>query len=231
MRARLLLLLIVGGFTFGCAKEPAPPRAPRPLTVDQARAKMVEAVRDQGGGTLFLMPVEETTPAGVFDEMGVQTFRVLDEPDEPFAFETFAVTDEEVVQVGSGLGGPGITSMTMTDVDGDGRPDLLYVAGSGRRIKSFNAGAVDRPGFEKFDPTRPVVEGEVQQPRPLRRRDVALDYRDPIELRQSPSGLEVWDSGRNVKLGVLEMRDDGANFVAADDLPTAVKRRFKSPRM
>ncbi len=97
------------------------------------------------------MPLEETTPDGLFDEMGVQTFRVRDEPDELYAFETFAVTDEEVVPVGSGAGGPGITAFTIADADGDGRADLLYVSGSGRSIKSYDAGSIDRPGFTKYD--------------------------------------------------------------------------------
>ena len=228
---RLLIVPMIACLVAGCASEPAVVEGPRPLTTEAARQRLVEAMRAEGGGTLFQMPIEETTPDGVYEKLGVQTFRVRDEPGELYAYETFAVTDEEVTQVGSGLGGPGVTKFTMADADGDGRVDLLYVAGGGKRFKSFNAGAVDRPDFEPFDPAVPAAPAAPMTPRPLRKRDAALDYRDPIELRQAADGLDVWDPARDVRLGRLVMRADGADFVAADDLPPAVRRRFVSPPM
>ncbi|MEM1011024.1 MAG: hypothetical protein AAGI46_02245 [Planctomycetota bacterium] len=215
----------------GCSSEPdvAPP--PTPQSVEGARARLITQLEDQGGGTLFLLPLEETTPDGVFENLGLQTFRVKDEPGEVFAYETFAVTSDDAIQVGSGSGGPGITSFTLADADGDGELDLVYVTGSGRGIKSYDAGAIDRPGFVPYDPANPPLADQPVARTPLRSRPVALGYRDPIELRPvaSGNGFDVWDPGRRVRLGRLVFREESADFVVADGLPRNVQQRFLSP--
>jgi len=139
----------------GCASEPEAPVAPSPMPSGEAQRRIVQEMRAQGVEAIYQFPLVETTPTRAFEEMGIQTFKVRDEPGELYAFETFAVTDEEVRQVGSGLEGPGIESLTIADADGDAKPDLLWVAGGGRNFKTYGVGALDRPGFEPFDPMKP----------------------------------------------------------------------------
>jgi hypothetical protein len=228
---RLAVCLLAAAVVGGCASnEPKPLPPPEPVSVDDARRKVAAAARQDGpaGDAFASYPIQETTPPRLFDELGVQTFRVTGGPAE---YETFAVTDEQVLRLGSGFGGPGITAFSFEDADGDGAGDLLWAVGSGTGIKQYGVGLVDRPGFRPYDANDPPFEAD-PTPRPLRERKVALRYRDAVELRRNDAGqMEVWDSGRKVRLGRLRVIGDMATFEAESDLPPEVRRRFLEPRM
>ena len=213
----------------GCASGPEPVAAPARLTPEQAQPVVVERLQASSAGLppRFELPLEETTPDGLFDAMAMQTFRVNG---GLYQDETYAVAEGSVARVGTGLGGPGIVSMQLADADGDGNVDLLYISGSGRGVKTYTVGAVDRPGYEPYDPANPSL---TRQAAPIRVRDPQIQYRYPIELRPATNGegFDLYDQGRDFRLGRLLFRGGRAEFLPANNLPLGVKRRFIQPRL
>jgi hypothetical protein len=217
-----LLLSIVAG----CASEP-PPLDLRPVPVSPAQAapRVAGALPERIDGTAVPPPtLRETTPPGVFEVLSVQTFQVTD---GLYEFETFAVTEEEVIQIGTGFGGPGIIAFRPVDADDDGNPDLAYAFGSGQSIKRFGVALLDRPGY------RPPRVGEFADPatRPappaMRVREIDFFYRDPIELRGGDGAIEVWDPARNTRLGRLVGRGGRMTMEVEPDLPRFVRQRIQ----
>ncbi|MEL7239745.1 MAG: hypothetical protein AAGK78_12870 [Planctomycetota bacterium] len=169
--------------------------------------------------------LEETTPAGLYEALGVQTFQVSD---GLYQFETYAVTGDDTRQLGTAIDGPGMTDMLLADADGNGQPDLSFAVGGGRGLKQYTVGVVDRPGYvaETEAVTRPNLK--------LRVREAPLIYRDPIDLREEGGLVEVWDQKRAVRLGTLRVSADALRrieFVPAPDLEPKVRRRFLQPRV
>lgn len=206
----------------GCAgpsaSEQGPTRLPETIAVERV-ANALNANR-----SLTSVPLRETTPEGLWEGIATQTFRITDDFYED---ESFALTNTETVQLGSGYGGPGIVFTLVEDLDGDGKVDLGYVTGSGSGVKRYNIGVLDRPGYSpaNSETNQPAVTAS------LRQRGVDFEYRDPVELRVTGGRVEVYDPARRVLLGTLRLTDDAAVFEPARDLPLHVRRRFLRPQL
>ncbi len=78
------------------------------------------------------IPLEELSMEGqLIDQLGVRVFRVVDGPlqNETFLF----LGDGPVLRLGEALGGQGVSSLALSDLDGDGRSEFYfsYSFGSG----------------------------------------------------------------------------------------------------
>ena len=225
---RLAAGVVAAGLLSGCGGS-SRVEMPARMTSGTASAKVNAFIaRDTPTASdLTGLQLEETTPDGAFEKLGVQTFRVTE---DLYQFETFAVTPTETIKIGSGLDGPGITEMRLTDLDGNDGPDLVFTSGTGRGNKQYSVGVLDRPGYEPA----PDPEAPATSPVPLRVRNVRLTYRDPLRFEQPGKLVEVWDDQRNVKLGTLRLSGDQRDsivFVADAEIPAHIRRRFLEPRM
>lgn len=213
-------LLLAAGLSaasaIGC-RTPAADRAlPQRLSESTAslRIERFERSRQPTLSPSVSFPVVESTPPGVWEALYLQTFRVTD---GLFEYETYALTLDEVAQLGAGLRGPGVVDFALGDVDRDDEPDLAFASGSRSGLTRFGIGVIDRP----VDNVRGA----------LRQRRVPFSYRDPVRFGQSERGLEVWDVNRDIRLGRLVPAGARVRFMPESDLPRSVRERFLEPRL
>ena len=190
-------------------------KAPLPLSTTAAAALIEQSLAERSITTAPAEPIalRETTPDALFGALHTQTFRVTE---GTYANDTFAVTEQAAVPLGTGFGGPGIVDAHVGDADSDGQPDLTFAYGSGSGIKRFEIGVYDRPGDG--------IRGEP------RTRRVGFSYRDPVRFETADQRLEVWDNNRNLKLGDIVASGDRLIFRAKADLPRVVRERMLEPQ-
>jgi len=82
-------------------------------------------------------PLKETTPAEVSERMRTQVFTVTAGIAQ---FQSFVIHSGQVSPLGRSFGGFGITSMVVTDLDGDGRPELAFAYSWGSGIHRSQVG-------------------------------------------------------------------------------------------
>lgn len=211
----LWITLVACAGAGGCqASGDAADAPPTRVTLPVASSRIGQAIPNMIAGDDQTPAVRETTPQGLFEALATQTFRV---EEGIGANDTFAVTADEAVALGTGYGGPGIVAFHLGDVDGNGTPDLAYAFGSGSGIIRFEVGIYDRPD----DPLR----GQA------RTRRVPLSYRNPLQFREVDAGLEVWDANRNEKIGLISAAGDELRFVLTAPLPQGVRERLLEPRL
>lgn len=77
------------------------------------------------------LPMPEMPVPEVWEHLPVQIFRVTD---GPFARETFLIREGTVVRLGTAVGGQGVTSIRVSDLDRDGSAELLFTYSFGSGI-------------------------------------------------------------------------------------------------
>lgn len=95
----------------------------------------------------YLPVVEELTTMGgeVIVQVSARIFRIVE---EPFLNETFLITQNSIVlQLGSAVGGMGVSSLALGDTDGDGRSELYYTYSFGSGIHQSAIG-VYAPAYD-----------------------------------------------------------------------------------
>jgi hypothetical protein len=73
-------------------------------------------------------PLKEITTDDVWNRLHVQLFQVTE---GVRAYETLVIAGERVRYIGHGFGGFGVRSVVVADLDGDGRPELVYTYSCG----------------------------------------------------------------------------------------------------
>jgi hypothetical protein len=103
---------------------------PQIYTPEEAEDLIVAYLRSQGLdlGVEPILPVEEVPLEELWGALGVQVFRVSA---GKFMKESFLVRGSDVIQLGAALGGQGLTSLLLSDLDQDGQVELLYAYSSG----------------------------------------------------------------------------------------------------
>ena len=81
---------------------------------------------------LINVPLEEGS-----ETLPIQIFRVTD---GPFARETFLIRGDTVLQLGTAVGGAGVTSIQVSDLDRDGSAELLFAYSFGSGIHQSRIG-------------------------------------------------------------------------------------------
>lgn len=76
-------------------------------------------------------PLTELTTDEVWQRLRAQVFQVND---GNHMFNTYLIKNKETVPLGTGVGGMGLTSMCVADLDQDGNPELVYTYSWGSGI-------------------------------------------------------------------------------------------------
>lgn len=102
--------------------------------------EMIEAyLRDQGLdlGIEPILPVEELPNEELWGALRAQVFRVSG---GKFLKESFLIKGSYVIQLGTALGGQGLTSVVVADLDQNGQAELFYAYSSGSDIPQSRIG-------------------------------------------------------------------------------------------
>ncbi|QGQ95020.1 hypothetical protein EHS13_09040 [Paenibacillus psychroresistens] len=83
----------------------------------------------------------EITSSDIWDKTKCQLFKV--------AGETFIVANQEVVHIGNGLGGYGVTSAVPYDVNKDGTSEIIYTYSFGSGIHRSIISWIDLMNFKE----------------------------------------------------------------------------------
>ena len=227
--ALLSVATFFAGGAVGCTGGPsAADLAPQRQSLSAAQPRIAaDLERKRPTAVSFVtVPVVETTPDGLWEAMAVQTFNVTGDMHQ---YESFAVTEGDVEQLGSGFGGPGIIEYQLVDADRDGTRELAFVVGSGTGVKRYTVGLLDRPQYEPVDPANPPATKPA--PAPMRQRAVRVSYRDPLTLKETAAGVEVWDPARQTRIGRITGGGGAVRFEPEANLPRIVRQRVLEPRM
>ncbi|MDX1416747.1 MAG: hypothetical protein R3293_21275 [Candidatus Promineifilaceae bacterium] len=96
------------------------------------------------------LPLEELPLPGLWESLRVQLFRMVD---GPMANETYLINGHIVLPLGTAVGGQGLTSLEVDDLDEDGREEIwfTYSFGSGLHQSRIGVYAPDVDGGQYFE--------------------------------------------------------------------------------
>jgi hypothetical protein len=118
-------------------------------TTEEAGGMISAYLVDQNPGLMEAPPLtfEEIPDEKVWEELHAQVFRVTE---GIFQNEAFLLLHDHVIQLGTAVGGQGLTSMVVSDLDQDAQSELLftYRAGLG---PGFGPGTQTRVGMVEPD--------------------------------------------------------------------------------
>jgi hypothetical protein len=117
-------------------------------TPDEAKELILAYLRDQKPDLVqdLNLPIEEIPIEGPWEALQAQIFRVKE---GIFRNESFLIRGVDVIQLGSTMGGQGITSLVLTDLDQDGQTELLFVYSSGSGIHQSRIGMY-APAYDEY---------------------------------------------------------------------------------
>jgi len=93
----------------------------------------------------FRLPLEELPMHEAWEYMRVQVFRITE---GTFVNESFLISGDTMLRLGTAVGGPGLTSMEVSDLDRDGGAELLFTYGFGSGIHQSRIGMY-APAYDK----------------------------------------------------------------------------------
>jgi len=167
----------------------------------------------------FPLPMPELPVPEVWEHLPVQIFRVSD---GPFARETFLIHDETVLRLGTAVGGKGVTSMRIADLDEDGSAELLFAYSFGSGIHQSRI-AMYAPAYS---------EDRIYEAETAYLGDVGLVKEDmshvAVRVVESDEGSLVLRYGETLGHLMIQIHEDEARLVlqVAEDLPDDVRKNL-----
>ena len=112
---------------------------PRLRTPAEAEELVETYLRDQGLnlGIEPILPVEELHNEDLWAALEAQVFKVRE---GKFLNESFLIWGSKVMKLGTALGGQGLTSLVVSDIDQNGRAELFYAYSYGSDIQQSRIG-------------------------------------------------------------------------------------------
>lgn len=106
---------------------------PRLHTPEEAQEMIESFLRDLNLdlGIEPILPVEELHTDGLWRALETQVFRVTE---GKFLNESFLIWGSHIIQLGTALGGQGLTSLVVADIDQNGQAELIYAYSYGSDI-------------------------------------------------------------------------------------------------
>lgn len=148
---------------------------------------------------------EEVPDERIWEELQGQVFRVTE---GIFKNEAFLLRHDSIIQLGEALGGQGLTSLVVSDLDQDGQPELLfsYIAGLGPGI---GPGTQTRVGMVEPDSgALHVIEADMAYlgVAALRQEDQTTVSLSVVEAVEATKVLRFLDN-----LGYLSIENQGSS--------------------
>jgi len=177
----LILLFVISG----CTNE-----IPASMVNSQEAEQLIEAyIRTQNPSMskTATFPVEEITPDNAWETLRIQVYKVKEGIQ---VGETYIIDQGEVIHIGTAFGGPGVTSIVVSDLDSDGSPELLFTYGFGSGIYRMRIGAYLH-----------LYSGITVE-------ECDIEYRGDIQLVKNQKGkieVEIIDGNEPIMLGTLAL--------------------------
>ena len=215
----LFLLLLALPFLASCTR---PAGTGARVSTAEAEALLREVLLDANPdfNPGLEITLEETTTGEIWKRLGVQTFRWSD------AFQTYVIDRGQASALGIAFGGFGVTQMHVTDLDGDGHPELTYAYGWGSGLHRSHV-AVYLP---TATPPRSIDAAVI-----LLDGDFALEKVDDRTVLVR-AGFYDWEQGEVVarspvgRLALDRTADEPVLHVQLDAaLPEEITRRLWTP--
>jgi hypothetical protein len=105
------------------------------------------------------IPLEERTTPEIWNRLEVQVFQVSA---DIYQYETFLIRAGQVVQLGTAFGGFGVTSLVVSDLDADGRAELLFSYSFGSGIHQSRLGLYRPEDNAVIDPGIRLTNGDLE---------------------------------------------------------------------
>jgi hypothetical protein len=156
-------------------------------------------------------PLKELTTGAVWRRLGVQVFQVTEGVRQ---HETFVVKRQRVFPIGKGFGGYGVNSLCVADLNGDGRPELVYSFSWGSGVHRSQVGVFDALAKTPKEYVAPV----------------ACFGRDDLTLKAADDRTVTVSSGKTEVGRVTLAGEEGKRRVEIrldDKLPADVRRLFR----
>ncbi len=194
LRSCVLICTLIGCDAAEAPKSRQPVSATQPTTspvggpTSPARAfQLIGAQQRINSGAIA---VELTTPE-ILSSLGVQVFRIEDAGAGAPAFVIDA--NSTVVRIGGGFGGYGCEQMFVTDLDGDGRAELICLSSFGSGV-GWKAIAFWKPGMQHPLDVLTTADESLQVSRTDARK-VSITASELVTGNTHPYGEIVWDAG------------------------------------
>jgi hypothetical protein len=166
------------------------------------------------------LEIEELAPESIRKSLQAQIFRVT--KGESFLNELYLISEGQVLRLGNGVGGRGVTSMLLSDMDHDGVDELVFTFSSDSGTYQSRIGMY-APGYNKNQIFKP-----------------AIAYLGDLGLTIQEDGVvnvriaEADDADLRLKylatLGNLALREDDDGLVLTlkleDNLPEEIKNKL-----
>jgi len=192
------------------------------LSVEQALVMIEEYLRGQQPDLTeeLDLEIEELTPDYIWESLQVQIFQVID--GEAFNNEMFLLSEDQVLRLGEAVGGRGVTSMLISDMNKDGESELLFTFSSDTGTYQSHIGMF-APEYNKNQILEPTIAylGDL---------GLAIDENGIVAVRivepdEENLKLKYLDS-----LGNLTLRKGSDGLVLAlklnDNLPEEIKNKL-----
>lgn len=216
-RTILPALITIGLVTTGClAVESAQGTSVSVAQAEKLVQAWVKLHRDKHNWHASPKLKEVTTPE-VRERLGAQVFELVEPTISIPEVESYLTKDGRVYPMGVGVGGPGLTQMSVADIDGDAKDDFIYVyswgSGMGRSL-------VEAYSFGKATPAK------IEAGFAAANMDVSVKLKDDgrVDLLYSRSQCSR-QSPRLGELTVVQRRSRKVTGIRLDEaLPEKVKR-------
>lgn len=208
------------GSTSGGAGMPAGPTSEAAREMIAAFLQVQKASQVEG----FSLQVEEIPFMEAAVLGPVQIYKVAE---GPFRNESFLLNGEQVIQLGTAMGGQGLTSLAIADLDRDTRYELLFTYSGGLGPQA-GAGVQSRIGgyAPAYDATQ-TFEADMAY-----MGDISLlaENATKVALQVVEPNEDASEIGYHITLGYLSIdhQDEGVSLVleVAPDLPGEVRQNL-----
>jgi Tol biopolymer transport system component len=194
-----------------------PTATPRPVLLREAADLIQSYLRIEQP-----LSLEELTTDEIKDTLRVQVFRILE---GPYANESFLIRNQTVVPMGAAYGGQGLTSLEISDLDGDGEAELLFTYSFGSGLHQSGV-SMYAPAYDQYR----VFEAEFGYHGDIGLFELGIDEIGIRAVEADPSTLTIRYLDTLGYLGIEEKNGQPKLVVEIlSDLPDEVEQNIFSP--
>ena len=202
----------------GAASQPATTAKVQRVSLEEAtkvvRAEIYRRQPQMNPAAKF--PLKELTTDDVWKRLAVQVFVVTEGVQQ---CQTYIVRGAEATAIGASSGGWGVMSMCVADLDGDGKPELVFTHSSGSGVHRSNVGV--------WTGGATWINAETA----LRDDDLMVEKADDghVKLAYGRFDGEGRKFSRTGDFGEVKFKEGKVEVVANEKLPAAEREKVWTP--